>query len=156
MYTLKTALKKYAFLIRIQFLRFVLVGVFNTLLAYAVYALALAVGFPYPLANFIALALGIIIGFTTQGKIVFFNSEHRRFWRFLLCWALIYCVNIAIISKLIHIGLSPYASGALALPFIAVLSFAVQKLFVFTQENAVCCSDTSLKEYCPGEDSKRD
>jgi len=151
--TIKLAKKKYDFPLRIQFLRFILVGIFNTMLAYAVYALALAVGFPYPLANFIALICGIIIGFMTQGKIVFFNSDHSRFWRFLLCWTLIYCVNIAIISKLINLGFTPYAAGAIALPVIAVLSFTVQKLFVFPKDNVVCCRNISLKKYCPKDDN---
>jgi len=146
MYPLKIARKKYEVFHGNQFLRFVVVGVFNTLLAYAIYALSLAVGFPYPIANFIALVFGIIISFTTQGKIVFNSLEYRRFWRFLLCWSLIYCINIAIIRELIHLGFGAYAAGALALPVIAVISFGVQKFFVFTQENAVCCSQTSFKE----------
>lgn len=146
MYPLNIARKKCDAFLETQFLRFIIVGAFNTLLAYAVYALALAVGFLYPMANFIALVFGIIISFTTQGKIVFNSLDYRRFWRFLLCWALIYCVNIAIIRKLIPLGFGPYAAGALALPVAAVLSFAVQKFFVFTREDAVCCSHNSYEK----------
>ncbi len=131
--------------LRSQFLRFALVGVFNTMLAYVVYALALAVGFFYPVANFIALVAGILVGFKIQGKFVFYRSENRLFWRFLLCWALIYGVNIAIIRQLIHLGFGPYTAGAFALPVVAVLSFIVQKYFVFTQVNAVSCLPSSFE-----------
>lgn len=121
--------------IKSQFLRFALTGIFNTLLAYCVYALALAVGFLYPTANFIALLTGILIGFTTQGKFVFNRLDYRRLWRFLLCWGLIYCVNVVIIRQIIEHNFDPYVAGALALPVIVLLSFLVQKYFVFADGN---------------------
>lgn len=126
--------RKCVSLLNSQFLRFILVGGFNTILAYAVYALALALGLLYPAANFIALVTGILISFTMQGKYVFNRLDYRSLWRFLLCWLLIYCVNIAIIGELIEYRLDPYAAGAMALPVIVLISFMVQKHFVFTDK----------------------
>jgi putative flippase GtrA len=114
-----------------QFLRFLVIGILNTAASYAIYAAALTLGFHFALANMIALIGGILIGFRTQGKYVFHRSESRLFWKFLVTWGLIYCFNIAFIDQLMDVGLGAYLAGAVALPFVVVLSFAFQKFFVF-------------------------
>ena len=88
-------------------------------------------GFNYALANFFALLFGILFSFKTQGRYVFLNTDNRLFGRFLIGWVIIYLATIAVIGQLIALGLNAYVSGALALPFSTVLSFLVQKYFVF-------------------------
>jgi putative flippase GtrA len=148
---MKIILKMLTANLKSRFLRFVIVGVINTTLAYAVYSIALALGFVYAVANFIALVIGILIGFTTHGKFVFNRLDYCRFWRFILCWILIYCTNIAIIHQLIELQLDPYLAGALALPVIVPLSFIVQKYFVFMHGNS-----TRNSCYCTKNDNVKD
>jgi len=138
-----------------QFLRFVFVGIVNTMLAYAVYVLALTAGFFYPAASFIALVTGIVVSFITQGKYVFDSLEYRQFWRFLLCWVLIYCVNVTVIHQLVELHFSQYVAGALALPVVAALSYIVQKHFVFVHGKSTCNSRLNIESGNSSCSSKR-
>lgn len=106
-------------------------GGVNTAFSYAFYALFLFLGFGYAIANLMALMLGILFSFKTQGRFVFNNSDNRRFGRFVLTWVVIYLATIALIGQFIALGLNAYAAGALALPFSTGLSYLSQKYFVF-------------------------
>lgn len=114
-----------------QFVRFLLVGGLNTGFSYAVYAALLFMGLNYVMANLGALLLGILFSFRTQGRLVFDNRDCRLIFRFAAVWGLIFLVNILLISVLIHSGLNAYWAGALAMVPITVISYFVQKFFVF-------------------------
>lgn len=114
-----------------QILRFVVVGTVNTAFSYGIYAAMLFVGFNFAVANLVALVLGILFSFKTQGALVFRNSDPRLLGRFVVGWAIIYGATIALIGQFIAFGLSAYAGGALALPFSTALSYLLQKHFVF-------------------------
>jgi putative flippase GtrA len=118
-------------LARSRIVRFVVVGGVNTVFAYAVYAVLLRVGLNYAVANFAALIAGILFGFKTTGTLVFDNRDNRLLGRFVVCWAVIYLLNVASIKKLIEMGIDRYMAGALPIPAIAALSYAGQKYFVF-------------------------
>ena len=113
--------------------RFVVVGAVNTSFSYLIYAGMLFLGLSYQLANFIALVLGILFSFKTQGRLVFDNPDNRLFGRFVISWALIYLCTITLIGWIIALGFDAYSAGALALPFSVVLSYLTQKYFVFRQ-----------------------
>lgn len=113
------------------FVRFLIVGTINTTVSYSIYAGFLFVGLGYELANLLALIIGILFSFKTQGHLVFKNHDNRLFGRFVLSWALIYLCTIALIGRIIALGFNPYGAGALALPFSVALSYLAQKYFVF-------------------------
>lgn len=114
-----------------QFLRFVLVGILNTAFSYCVYAALLFLGLNFALAQLGAVLLGIFFSFVTQGALVFDNSDPRLLFRYTLFWIAIYACNVALIKLLRSAGLNDYAAGAVALPPIVLLSFAMQKYLVF-------------------------
>ena len=116
-----------------QAIRFVLVGVLNTTFSYFIYAGLLFVGLSYQLANFLALVLGVLFSFRTQGHLVFRNTDNRLLGRFVISWAVIYISVIYLIGKIIATGFNAYLAGALALPFSVALSYLSQKYFVFRQ-----------------------
>jgi putative flippase GtrA len=118
-------------LLRLQIVRFLVVGVANTAFSYLVYALLLFVGLNYALANLGALILGILFSFRTQGRFVFNNTNSKLLGRFVIAWAVVYALTIVIIGRLISFGLDAYTAGAFALPITALASFFVQKYFVF-------------------------
>jgi putative flippase GtrA len=120
-------------LLRRRFVRFLLVGGINSAFAYAVYAFFLMLGLGYALANLLALIAGILFSFKTQGTLVFNNAAHGLFFRFAICWLLIYLCNIAFIRQLLTFGLDAYTAGALAIPPIIVISYLLQKYFVFNR-----------------------
>ena len=114
-----------------QFVRFVLVGIVNTGFSFGLYALLVFAGLHYVVANLVSLVISILFSFKMQGTFVFGNRDYRPLVRFVATWAVIYCVNVLLIGRFIALGLDPYSSGALALPFTIVLSFLAQKFFVF-------------------------
>ena len=116
---------------RSEVLRFVVVGILNTSVSYLIYALLLSIGLRYQMANLIALVIGVLFSFKTQGHLVFNSRNNRLLGRFILSWLFIYVCVIFLIGRIIDLGLNAYAAGALALPFSAVLSYVIQKYFVF-------------------------
>ena len=120
----------------LRILRFLIVGVINTAFSYGAYVLFLFVGLNYALANLLAMILGILFSFKTQGKFVFQDQSYRAFLPFVLCWIVIYFFNIALIRELLKLGYNAYVAGALALPAVVVFSYIVQKYIVFRQPAA--------------------
>jgi len=114
-----------------QPVRFLIAGLFNTGFSYTVYVLFLYVGFSFWLANLISLIAGICVGFFSQGSLVFANLGVRTFARFLIAWLTIYLVQTSVIGLLIRFGYSPARSGLMVLPGTVVVSYFVQKYFVF-------------------------
>lgn len=112
--------------------RFLLAGVVNTGFSYCIYALFLWLGLAYPLANFSAMAGGLLMGFVTQGHFVFRKFEARRFPIFVLSWLALWGLNVFLIATLLpYTGGNAYVAGAIAMVFIVALSFIVQKHLVF-------------------------
>lgn len=121
---------------RSRIVRFLIVGGVNTAFSYGVYALLLFMGLNYAVANFAALIAGILFGFKAQGSLVFENPENRLLGRFVVCWMVMYLLNVTFIRKMIEIGVDRYLAGALPIPGIAALSYAGQKFFVFRKDHA--------------------
>jgi putative flippase GtrA len=118
-------------LLKRRLVRFLLVGGINTAFSYTVYATFLLFGLGYALANLLALIASILFSFKTQGTLVFNNTAHRLIFRFSICWLFIYLCNIAFIREMLTLGLDAYTAGALAIPPVIVLSYLLQKYFVF-------------------------
>lgn len=118
-----------------QGVRFILVGVLNTTFSYLIYAGLLFVGFGYQLANLLALLLGIFFSFKTQGHLVFNNANNRLLGRFVVSWTLIYFCTIILIHWIMALGFDAYAAGALSLPLSVVLSYVIQRYFVFKRSS---------------------
>jgi len=114
-----------------KFGRFLVIGLFNTGVAYGLYAFFLYLGLTYVFANFLALVVGIAVSFKTQGMFAFRNADNRLFLRFVTFWGIIYLVNIGLIGAFLKLGLNAYFAGAVAVPLTAALSFVVQNYLVF-------------------------
>ncbi len=99
-------------LARFQFVRFALIGGINTAFSYGVYAGLLFTGINYAVSNLLALIAGIFFSFKTQGTYVFNNTNNRLLGRFVICWGMIYVINVLIIKVLMQFGLDPYTAGA--------------------------------------------
>jgi putative flippase GtrA len=114
-----------------RWIRFGLAGVLNTAFGYGAYALLLASGLHFALANLGALALGVCFSFRTHATLVFGHAGGRAFVRYVLGWLVLYAVNVAAIAVLLRTGLGPYRAGALCIVPLALLSYMVQRHFVF-------------------------
>lgn len=118
-------------LVDIAVLRFLVVGVMNTAFAYAVYALLLWLQLPFWAANGGAALLGILFSFRTQGALVFKQTAGSRFPRFVIAWLAILGVQTLLLGALIRLGLNAYTAGLVALVPVTLLSFVVQRGWVF-------------------------
>ena len=112
-------------------LRFVLVGGLNTAFSYALYAGLLLLGLNVAMASLLALVLGILFSFATQGKIVFRQASWFTFMKFLLAWTLFYFVNLGIIAVLMRVGLGAYLAGAVSTLPMTLLSYVALRSVVF-------------------------
>ena len=117
--------------LKIRFFRFIVIGAINTAFSYLVYAFFLFCGFAYAIANLLALILGVLFSFYTQGTFVFKNRDGRLLGRFILFWILTYGINIFFIQQLMQAGLNAYWSGAVALLPVTLLSYCIQRFFIF-------------------------
>ncbi len=114
-----------------QSLRFVVVGIVNTVFGYGMYALFLFVGLPVAFASLFSLLIGIAFSFATQGAMVFGNSSDGAFIRFVAIWLVIYGAYLATVFIAQHFGLNSYLGGIVATPVVALMSYYLQRQFVF-------------------------
>ncbi len=114
-----------------QFVRFVLVGLLNTAFGYGVFALLILLGIPYPIATLLSTAAGVLFNFKSYGTLVFGSHDNRLLLRFVAVYAVIYAVNLIPLRWAERNGISLLVTGAaVALPM-ALLSFLLNRRFVF-------------------------
>lgn len=114
-----------------RLLRFLVVGGLNTALSLGVYFLALYwLKWPYYIASAASIVLGIAVGFKAHGAFVFGSAG--SFWRYVLCWSLIYAGNTLMIA-LIRGFTGDYWAQIILLPFTTALSFYLMKKLVYRQ-----------------------
>jgi putative flippase GtrA len=114
-----------------QVFRFVLVGLVNTLVGYSLYALFIYIGFGYGYALGMATILGILFNFHSIGKWVFGSNSYSLIIKFIIVYAVVFGLNLLLIECLIRLGFSAYVAGAGAIVPSAVISFILNKYFVF-------------------------
>jgi len=123
--------RRIAPLLRPQFMRFLAVGAANTGFAILVYWAMLWAGLAVPLASLASVVVGILISFTTQSRFVFDNRDPWKLLPYFIVWSILYAFNLGLIWLLMRCGLDPYAAGFLSTPVTVLLSYFLQKTFVF-------------------------
>jgi len=117
-----------------RFARFLLVGVLNTAFGYGIYAALLWLGLTPYMAVGIGTVLGVLFNFQSTGRLVFESGHPGRLPRFVLVYAFIYFVNVGCLSLVMsRTGLNAYVAGAVMLLPMAILTFFLQRRFVFSQ-----------------------
>jgi putative flippase GtrA len=106
-----------------RFARFVAVGVLNTLVGYAIYAVLIYVGLPPQRALAIAFFLGVIWNYVTHAKFVFGTRGYRRLPLYFAAYLIVYLGNAGGLEMLLRAGVSPLIAQALILPLAVVASF---------------------------------
>ena len=114
-----------------QFLKFLVVGGLNTLFGYSVFALFIYLGLHYALASLLSTVLGVLFNFKTTGTLVFKNRDNSLIFRFFGVYGVVYACNVLLLKLLGGSGFNMYWAGALAIAPLALLSFVLNKLFVF-------------------------
>ena len=115
-----------------RFIRFLFAGGINTLFGFGIYSLAIFTGSAVWIALLIGTIAGSVFNFFTTGGYVFRELSLGRFPRFVICYALVYSINLGLIEVLV-IWLSNEILSQLILIFpIAVFSYFLMAKFVFS------------------------
>ena len=123
--------RRIAPLLRPQFMRYLAVGAANTGFNILVYWALLWAGLAVPLASLASVVVGILINFTTQSRFVFDNRDPWKLLPYFIVWSILYAFNLGLIWLLMRCGLDAYAAGFLSTPATVLLSYFLQKAFVF-------------------------
>jgi putative flippase GtrA len=114
-----------------RFMRFILIGILNTAFGYSLYALLIFLGLRFDLAILISTILGVLFNFKTTGILVFNNRRNNLIFRYFGIYAIIYLLNVVLIWLMLKSAMSPYLAQAFAIPVLVILSYAMQRDFVF-------------------------
>lgn len=107
-------------------------GLLNTAFGFAAYALSIRAGAPVWLALVLSTVSGVFFNFFTS-RVIVFRSRRASLWRFLMTYAVVYLVNLVLISLLKKQGLGPIWAGLLVLPIAVGISYLMQSRWVFTE-----------------------
>ena len=113
------------------FVRFILVGILNAVFGYGVFTLFLFLGLHYSIAAALGTILGVFFNFKTTGVLVFKNNDNRMIFRFIGVYALIYLISVLFLRIAEFYGISLYLMGFLLIGLSAILSYILNKKFVF-------------------------
>jgi putative flippase GtrA len=123
-------------LLNARFLKFLIVGGFNTAFNYGIYAFFLFAGLGYFVAATISFLVGLIVSYKTHGRYVFRSSGNRSFSLYVISWLFLYLTNISALGFLTRYGVDGYMAGALLIPPMAVLSYVVLRFAVFRESGS--------------------
>lgn len=115
----------------VNFVKFVLVGIVNTVFSYVLFALFYLLLGSHQLGITLATACGVVFNFHSTGRLVFRNRRLSALPPFLAGYAALWLVNILLLDELTALAISPLAGQALALPLLALLSYAINRYLVF-------------------------
>lgn len=124
-----------------QFSRFLTVGVFNTVLGYAVIFFAMAVLKLSPeLSNVVGYAVGLVFAFVLSKRYTFrsVGKSRTELWRFLLVFVISYAVNFLALYICLHVfKWHPVICQIVAGTAYVFCSYYLNSQYVFTtQSNA--------------------
>ena len=114
-----------------QIINFIMVGVLNTIVGYALYAMFISLGFNYILAVVFATILGVLFNFKTIGKYVFGSHDNSLIVKFFAVYLVVFIVNVSIIKFFKLYEYNDYIAGLFAVIPSAVVSFILNKYLVF-------------------------
>lgn len=118
-------------MIKRQLIKFLMVGILNTIVGYSLYAFFVYLGADYVLAIFFSTVLGVLFNFKTIGRFVFESADNSLLVKFFLAYGVIFIINVAIVSELKDIGLNNYTAGFIAIIVSSAISFVLTKYLIF-------------------------
>lgn len=122
-------------LIKIKFVKFLIVGFINTIFGYGLFSFFIWVGLHYSLSAFFSTILGVLFNFKTISTLVYNSNDNSLIIKFFGVYGIIYILNIAGIYLLNLYGLNAYISGAVLILPLTILSFLLNKKLVFKTNN---------------------
>lgn len=134
----------------VQFLKFGIIGISNTVLSYALNVLVLFVMAPirvswdYIVANLVAFGLSVLWSFYWNNRFVFIaeKGEHRSVFKTLVKTYISYGVTGIVLNNILswlwieRLGISKYVAPLINLVVSVPLNFIINKLWAFKTEQS--------------------
>ena len=114
-----------------KFVKFLFVGLINTLFGYSIFSLLIFLKLDYRFALLVATICGILFNFKTIGVLVFETKSNRWIIRFFAFYLLTYLLNIVFFQITNSLGINVLVSQAILLLPLAIISYFLNKRFVF-------------------------
>jgi len=108
-----------------RFIRFLLAGLLNTGVAYALYAMFIVIGLSPQGALALSFVLGVLWNYISTSRFVFGVKGYGALPAYAACYFALYIFNAGALQLLINAGARPIWAQAIVVPFAAVLSFAL-------------------------------
>lgn len=123
----------------LQFLKFGIVGISNTVISLATYYLLVFLGVHYLLANAAGFALSVINSYFWNSRYVFKdkteNSKVRAFSKVFLSYLVSFCLSSLLIYLFVQVlSISEYLAPILRLIVTIPLNFFMNKLWAFKEK----------------------
>lgn len=113
--------------------KFLGVGLLNTFVGYAIYAILILLNVPYLAALLIATVAGVTFNYFSIGRLVFKSSGGLIVLaKFIAAYGVVYFVNATGLVVLIkYFQLGPYIGQALCVPLSVLLSWILMNYWVY-------------------------
>jgi len=118
-----------------RFIKFLFVGIINTIFGYSVFAILIVLRLDYHYSLLLATICGVIFNFKTIGTLVFKTKNNQLIFRFIGVYGVIYILNVELIKIINSFGINILISQAILLLPLAVISYVLNKKFVFNGNN---------------------
>ena len=117
-------------------IKFLGVGLLNTLVGYSIYAVLISFKLPYLTALFLVTILGVTFNYFTLGRLVFVSKGGLAvFAKFVITYIVVFMLNALALNVLIAtFQLGPYISQALFVPFGVSFSWILMNYWVFKND----------------------
>lgn len=122
----------------LQFIKFGLVGLSNTVISYLIYSVCIYWGLHYAIANILAFIVSVLNSFLLNNRFVFKEDQCKRvWWKTLLKTYISYAFTGLLLSNALSyvwidvLGISPYLAPVLNLAINTPINFIINKLWAF-------------------------
>ncbi len=120
-----------------QIVRFLIVGILNTVVYYILYSLFLYFKFDYRMAVAFATIIGVLFNFKSFGKYVFDNNDNSIIYKFIGVYIILFLTNILLINVFYILINNYYIAGFFAIFPYAIVSYYLNKEFVFKKKESI-------------------
>ncbi|MDD4962829.1 MAG: GtrA family protein [Gallionella sp.] len=123
-------------MMRFPIIKFLGVGVLNTLFGYGLYAGLVLAHVPYLIALLMATVAGVTFNYFSFGRMVF--KAEGGWWvfgKFIVAYSVVYIMNAFLLDKLTQdFGLNPYWGQLVCLPANVGVSWGLMRYWVYKKD----------------------
>ena len=115
------------------YIKYISVGIINTIFGVTAYLFFLKILNNYFFAITLSTFVGVLFNYVTYSKGVFKSSSNKSFIRFILNYACMYVLCLALIYFFSTKGLDADVAGAISIIIISAINFFILKAIVYAK-----------------------